>query len=63
MPVRVPCVSEAVPDRFCLPEQMPQEWKEAWTRWFRRGEDYYQTVTLPYLETGELEEYLPPHLR
>jgi hypothetical protein len=42
---------------------MPQEWKDAWHRWFPRGEDYYKTVTLPYVETGELEEYIPPYLR
>ncbi len=58
-----PVPSEAIPDRFWLPEQMPQEWKDAWDRWFPRGEDYYRTVTLPYLETGKLEEYAPPYLR
>ena len=58
-----PAPSEAIPGRFWLPEQMPQEWKESWDRWFPRGEDYYRTVTVPYLETGELEEYVPPYLR
>jgi len=55
--------TEAIPERFWLPEEMPQEWKESWDRWFTRGEDYYRTVTLPYLETGEIEEYVPPYLR
>lgn len=55
--------SEAIPERFWLPEQMPQEWKDAWDRWFARGEDYYKTVTQPYLATGELEEDVPPDLR
>jgi predicted amidohydrolase len=58
-----PVPSEAIRDRFWLPEQMPQEWKDAWDRWLPRGEDYYRTVTLPYLETGQLEEYVPPYLR
>ncbi len=58
-----PQPSLTIPDRFWLPEQMPQPWKEAWTRWLPRGEDYYRTVTLPYLESGELEEYVPPYLR
>ncbi len=55
--------SEAIPERFWLPEQMPQEWIESWDRWFARGEDYYQTVTLPYLASGEIEEYVPPYMR
>jgi len=55
--------SEAIPERFWLPEQMPQEWIDSWDRWFARGEDYYQTVTLPYLASGEIEEYVPPYMR
>jgi predicted amidohydrolase len=55
--------SEAIPERFWLPEQMPQEWIDSWDRWFARGEDYYQTVTLPYLASGEIAEYVPPYMR
>jgi len=58
-----PMPVDPVPERFWLPEQMPQEWKEAWTRWLPRGADYYRTVTLPYLATGTLQEYVPPYLR
>lgn len=58
-----PAPSVPIPERFWLPEQMPQEWKDAWERWFPRGEDYYRTVTLPYLATGEIEDYVPPYLR
>jgi predicted amidohydrolase len=58
-----PAPTEASPDRFCLPEQMPQEWIDSWHRWFARGEDFCQTVTQPYLATGEIEEYVPPYLR
>ena len=58
-----PLPSEPVPDRFWLPEQMPNEWKSAWTRWLPRGTDYFQSVTQTYLKTGELEEYVPPYLR
>jgi predicted amidohydrolase len=54
---------ETIPERFWLPPQMPQEWKDAWTRWLPRGEDYYRTITLPYLTNGVLEEYIPPYLR
>lgn len=55
--------SEPLPDHFWLPEEMPPEWQDAWERWFPRGEDYYRTITLPYLATGELPEYLPPYMR
>ncbi|MCA1791081.1 MAG: carbon-nitrogen hydrolase family protein [Thioalkalivibrio sp.] len=58
-----PTPGETIPNRFWLPEQMPQEWKDAWARWLPRGEDYYRTVTLPYLASGELKEYIPPYLR
>jgi hypothetical protein len=58
-----PAPSDDIPDRFWLPEQMPQEWIDAWERWFARGSDYYQTVTLSYLASGEIEEYVPPYLR
>ena len=61
--VEDPISPESIPDRFWLPKQMPQEWKDAWTRWFPRGEDYYQLVTLPYLKTGEIVEYEPPYMR
>jgi predicted amidohydrolase len=59
----IPTPVEPIPERFWLPEQMPQEWKDAWTRWLPRGEDYYRTITLPYLASGKLEEYVPPYLR
>ncbi len=55
--------TEAIPERFWLPKQMPQEWVDSWDRWFARGEDYYQTVTLPYLARGEIAEYVPPYMR
>lgn len=58
-----PAPTQGIPERFWLPEQMPQEWKDAWERWFERGEDYYQTVTLAYLKTGQIPEYVPPYLR
>lgn len=50
---------EAIPDQFWLPEQMPQPWKDSWERWFKRGGDYYAAVTLPYLQTGVVNEYEP----
>ncbi len=60
--IEVPTVAqptEVVPERFWLPEQMPVEWKDAWVRWLARGRDYYDTVTRPYLTSGELHEYAP----
>ncbi|MCG6943006.1 MAG: carbon-nitrogen hydrolase family protein [Thiohalocapsa sp.] len=60
---QAPSPLEPLPDRFWLPEEMPQEWQHAWKRWFPRGEDYYRTVTLPYLATGEVPEYVPPYMR
>ncbi|RMG32896.1 MAG: carbon-nitrogen hydrolase family protein [Gammaproteobacteria bacterium] len=58
-----PQPSEAIPSRFWVPEQMPEEWKDAWTRWLPRGKDYYDTVTRPYLASGEIDEYVPPYMR
>lgn len=55
--------TESIPERFWLPPQMPQAWQDAWQRWLPRGKDYYQMVTVPYLATGELEEYIPPFMR
>lgn len=52
-----PRVTEDIPHAFWTPEQMPQPWKEAWQRWFDRGNRYYQTVTRPFIETGIINEY------
>ena len=38
---------------------MPQPWQDSGERWFEPGSLYYETVTLPYLQTGELNEYVP----
>jgi len=59
----IPQPTEPIPQRFWLPEQMPREWQTAWTRWLPRGADYYRNVTLPYLRSGEIGEYVPPYLR
>ena len=53
----------AIPDSFWIPEEMPQEWKDAWTRWFEKGGDYYSMVTKEYLKTGDIPEYLPVYMR
>lgn len=50
---------DPLPARFWIPEEMPQPWKDSWERWFEPGGLYYETVTLPYLATGELNEYVP----
>lgn len=55
--------SEPVPERFWMPPQMPDAWKDSWSRWLDSGADYYRTVTLPYLQTGEVNEYVPPYMR
>jgi predicted amidohydrolase len=55
--------SEIIPERFWIPEEMPDEWKSSWERWFESGADYYQMVTENYLKTGEIIEYEPPYMR
>jgi len=54
---------ETIPEGFWMPAQMPPDWQDAWQRWFDKGDDYYRTVTLPYLQTGEINEYVPPYMR
>lgn len=46
--------SESIPDKFWMPGEMPEDWKAAWKRWFKNGGEYYETVTMPYLETGKV---------
>lgn len=58
-----PVPSIPVPDSFWIPAEMPEEWIDAFTRWFERGSDYYELVTKPYLETGLANEYTPAYLR
>ena len=45
-----------------MPGEMPEAWKESWKRWFGTGAHYYQTVTRPYLKSGEINEYVPEYL-
>ena len=58
-----PKLSETIPERFWLPGQNPQKWKDPWERWLVRGEDHFRAVTLLFLETGEIAEYVLPYLR
>jgi len=55
--------SEAITERFWIPEQMPADWKQSWQRWFDRGGDYYELVTKPYLASGKINEYVPAYMR
>ncbi len=55
----VPNPVQKIPPRFWIPEDMPKAWQESWQRWLPRGARYYETVTLPYLETGVVNEYEP----
>jgi hypothetical protein len=57
-----PTPAESVPGAFWLPPEMPEPWKESWGRWLKSGAHYYREVTLPYLKTGEIREYLPESL-
>lgn len=54
---------EPVPERFWIPEELPQEWQESWSRWLDNGSDYYDRVTVEYLKTGVIPEYLPEYMR
>lgn len=58
-----PAPSQAIPDSFWVPKEMPEAWKESWERWLDTGADYYREVTQTYLRTGEIVEYVPPYLR
>jgi len=58
-----PVPSESIPETFWIPKEMPDDWKEAWERWFDTGADYYEMVTARYLETGVVSEYTPKYLR
>lgn len=51
-----------IPENFWMPEEMPEPWKESWKRWLNTGARYYETVTRPYLKTGEINEYVPEYL-
>lgn len=58
-----PVPSEMIPESFWTPKEMPDDWKAAWERWFDKGADYYDMVTVPYLKTGVINEYTPKYLR
>jgi predicted amidohydrolase len=58
-----PMPSESIPKTFWIPREMPDDWKDAWERWFDLGADYYDMVTTRYLETGVVNEYTPKYLR
>jgi len=49
--------SESIPERFWIPEEMPESWQVSWRRWLASGARYYQAVTQRYLQTGEIVEY------
>lgn len=58
-----PVPSKPIPARFWMPREMPEDWKKSWENWFESGADYYETVTVPYLQTGKINEYTPKYLR
>lgn len=58
-----PVPSEPIPETFWIPEEMPDDWKEAWDRWLDAGADYYDMVTAPFVKTGVINEYTPKYLR
>ena len=51
-----------IPEAFWMPEQMPEAWKAAWQRWLDSGAYYYGAVTLPYVRTGTVEEFVPQYM-
>lgn len=61
LPVRASPI-DPIPDRFWTPPEMPEPWKASWERWQKSGARYYREVTLPYLQTGEIREFLPEFL-
>jgi predicted amidohydrolase len=52
-----PAPSLRIPDTFWMPDEMPQDWKDAFKRWFYNGGEYYKTVTIPYIKTGKINCY------
>ncbi len=60
---RQPLPSLEIPEAFWMPGEMPEPWKDSWQRWLASGADYYATVTRPYMQTGQVNEYIPPYLR
>lgn len=54
--------ADPIPDDFWIPPEMPEAWKSSWERWLKSGAHYYREVTLPYLQTGEIREYVPEYL-
>jgi predicted amidohydrolase len=51
-----------IPEAFWTPPEMPEPWKESWQRWLTSGAYYYDTVTKPYVQTGELKEFIPAYM-
>jgi hypothetical protein len=51
-----------IPEAFWTPSEMPEPWKDSWQRWFESGAYYYDTVTKPYLQTGEVKEFIPAYM-
>ena len=60
---QIPTPTKLIPNRFWIPEEMPNEWKSSWERWLDSGSDYYEIVTSNFLDTGEIVEYEPPYMR
>ncbi len=58
-----PAPSEPIPESFWIREEMPEPWKASWTRWLDTGSHYYRTVTKPFLDTGEIREYVPEFMQ
>lgn len=52
-----------IPEAFWMPPEMPEPWKDSWQRWLKSGADYYQAVTRPYIQTGQINEFIPEYLR
>ncbi len=58
-----PIPTEEIPDGFWLPSEFPEPWGVSFERWIAKGNDYYQLITKPYLQSGEIAEYEPPYFR
>lgn len=58
-----PAPSEAIPDDFWLPPEFPESWGVSFENWIPKGNDYYEFITKPYLQSGEIAEYEPIFFR
>lgn len=54
-----PVPAKSIPGTFWTPPGMPVATKASWPSWLDSGSRDYRIVTLPFVETGSIDEYIP----